>query len=161
MRIPRKPSTHNDLKPSTCSSRKPSTDNNACRHAHPNGLGSVFFYRIWGSPWRAKPQGPRSYASCIDFFAEAQLARLNKTTSCEAEVATGQSERDVIRVAAGALAREVGSQLAEDLDHAVQAQPIDMRQITAGSVGQLLAKVELRTRLTARTRGLAEVHTGR
>jgi len=55
VRIPRKPSTHNDLKPSTCSSRKPSTDNNACRHAHPNGLGSVFFYRIWGSPWRAKP----------------------------------------------------------------------------------------------------------
>lgn len=55
LRIPRKPSTHNDLKPSTCSSRKPSTDNNACRHAHPNGLGSVFFYRIWGSPWRAKP----------------------------------------------------------------------------------------------------------
>lgn len=54
VRIPRKPSSHNDLKSSTCS-RRPPTDNNACRHAHPNGLGSVFFYRIWGSPWRAKP----------------------------------------------------------------------------------------------------------
>lgn len=33
-------------------------------------------------------QGYRSYVSRIDFFVEAQLAHLNKTTSCEADVAT-------------------------------------------------------------------------
>lgn len=55
---------------------------------------------------RLPTQGSRSYASCIDFFAEAQLAHLNKTTSCEVEVATGQSESDVIRVAAGALSTD-------------------------------------------------------
>lgn len=50
----------------------------------------------------ARKQGSRSYAFCIDFFAEVQLAHLNKTKSCEVEVATGKSESDVIRVAAGA-----------------------------------------------------------
>lgn len=43
------------------------------------------------------------YAFRIDFCAETQLAHLNKTKSCEVEMATGKSEGDVIRVAAGAL----------------------------------------------------------
>ena len=51
-------------------------------------------------------QGSRSYAFRIDFFAEALLAHLNKTKSCEVEVVTGESEIDVIHVAAGALATE-------------------------------------------------------
>lgn len=74
-------------------------------------FGPRFIHQIRGelSPdrtlivYHSLGQGSRSYASCTDLFAEAQLAHLNKTTSCEFEVATGQPESDVIRVAAGAL----------------------------------------------------------
>lgn len=53
-----------------------------------------------------KSQGSRTYAFRIVFFAEAQLAHLNKTKICEVEVVIGKLESDVIRVAAGALDEE-------------------------------------------------------
>ncbi|OBQ32587.1 MAG: hypothetical protein AN485_21100, partial [Anabaena sp. MDT14b] len=94
----------------------------------------------------AYPVG-RPLGSCREHLATADLRGR----------AQPQPRAEVLDVGEAA---QVGADLAQNLHHRVQAQPVDAGEVRAGPVGELLANIELRARLATLARGLAQVHVG-